>query len=137
MLSDGGRVDVKFPTGFDDDVIVVVDDEADEVLKDDCIVGCCSSWVGVPGSSLTCCSRSGSRCWESDLFKVDKSELVLTGIVLLDTGGKDVTLELDVVVIVGVAVVIEGVAVVTSISTGVLGVEAGFEEVLDTRLKDL
>ena len=56
----------------------------------------------------------------------------------MDTGGKDVTLELDVVVIVGVAVVMEAVeAVETSNNTGVLGVEVGFEEVLDTRLKDL
>ena len=55
----------------------------------------------------------------------------------MDTGGKDVTLELDVVVIVGVAVVMEAVAVETSNNTGVLGLEVGFEEVLDTRLKDL
>ena len=38
---------------------------------------------------------------------------------------------------VGVAVIMEGVAVVTSCWTGVVGVEFGLVEVLDTRLNDL
>ena len=70
---------------------------------------------------------------------LDKSELVclFTGIMGkldADAGGMDKTFEA--VLVVGVAVMMEGVATVAaSVRTGVLGVEVGFE--LDTRRNDL
>ena len=118
---------------FDDAVCIIIDDDG---LADKWFKTRPSSWVGVPGSSPISVS-----CCESKLLLFDEfSELVLVFTEILSIECDKTWFEEfvdELFVKVGVAVIMEGVAVVTSCWTGVVGVEFGLVEVLDTRLNDL
>ena len=129
---------------FDDtDVCIVIIDD-DGLAADKWFKTRPSSWVGVPGSSPPI---SVSWCKSKLLLFDEFSELVLVFTEILsidwpemafdDIPEMDTEFVDELFVKVGVAVIMEGVAVVTSCWTGVVGVEFGLVEVLDTRLNDL